>query len=636
MQRKPVLIIAAIAVVGICAFLFIRGKYLTKPKATEVIAFLDGFNTDVNAGDPDNLLKYFDSPKKAKQLNRLLNLLCNKVGSDGNKPLFYVSLDTRQSEVKLINAEILEAKVPVQFTEKVNSGNVKQTSISLRLRKVSAGVFKILRIDARTFFTDYIAYENDVRPIDNTITYSPETLEAFKTAEQLKSKYDTVVWFAHLDKKTYYYVVKGKWEQGINIDSTTSDYGMGLVNHELKEIIPPRYDLIYTINATFPGMVEVEKGHKHGFFDLDGKNVVSVDYDQILPITDPEKLAILRKGDDYCYLEKDYTVSGKANINIADYLSKIKDLNTPFDLSKNATTVVTEYNSKTNSGAVYIAPSFLADLNITSKIEDFKNPLRKGGYEEVHVSYNITKENADVKTDNWLLATFYSIRDHFLGGRGDFYTRKNIVLADKKSNKLYSQTIPVDYSLEEGDSEELKGPCNINSVRILDDSLIEIKTGAVLAVELYDSTKIVEGGPYYHYFKIKQNKLVDLPRARNFGFTKYVKMDDSYLDACYNLLTGTGTYNTRRKTVLNHITPEMLRYMKNEIFADYRYKFKDKRWRDIFANMENNSYDEQTHEPKPGNENVNDSLTVIDKYNINFIDQKLKGLKAPAKVLAAK
>jgi hypothetical protein len=84
----------------------------------------------------------------------------------------------------------------------------------------------------------------------------------------------------------------------------------------------------------------------------------------------------------------------------------------------------------------------------------------------------------------------------------------------------------------------------------------------------------------------------------------------------------------------------MLRYIKNEIYADYRYQFKDKRWQDVFMdNRAYNSYDKKSdnsYEKKPNNINVDDSLTVIDKYNINWINQKLKEGKTKPATLAAK
>ena len=88
------------------------------------------------------------------------------------------------------------------------------------------------------------------------------------------------------------------------------------------------------------------------------------------------------------------------------------------------------------------------------------------------------------------------------------------------------------------------------------------------------------------------------------------------------MLIGGGYYDTRQKKTVDHLTPEMLRYIKNEIYADYRYEFKDKRWLEIFAEMP--SYQNYGEKNKPDNESVDDSLTAIDKYNINWISQKLK------------
>ena len=74
---------------------------------------------------------------------------------------------------------------------------------------------------------------------------------------------------------------------------------------------------------------------------------------------------------------------------------------------------------------------------------------------------------------------------------------------------------------------------------------------------------------------------------------------------------------------VDKVSPEILQYMKNEIFASYHYKFKNEKWTKEF---------EYRFEGK--NTSVDDSLTAIDKYNINWISQRLK--EQPGKVLAAK
>ena len=191
---------------------------------------------------------------------------------------------------------------------------------------------------------------------------------------------------------------------------------------------------------------------------------------------------------------------------------------------------------------------------------------------------------------------------------------------------MFTTDIGTNYVREEDGGDSLDGICDVNNIKILNDSLYEVKAGAVLWADLYDSTKTLTGGPYYHYLSVRNNKLVELPNHRYFGFTKYVKMDDSYLNGCYRLLIGK-VYKNSKPTTVDHVTPDLLRYMKNEIYADYGYQFKDKRWQQIFEDMPAYGYDADTQKPKEGNVSVDDSLTDIDKYNINWIAQKLKGIK---------
>jgi len=614
MQKKPVLIIAAIAVVGICAFLFIRSKYLVKPTDTEVITFLDGFNTDVNAGDPDKLLNYFDTKQKTKQLTRLLNLLSNKAGSDGEKPLFYVSLATDKSEIKIINSEIIEAKIPAQFTKKINDGDVKQTTLLLKLRKVSAGVFKIIRIDARTFFKDYIAYEENLRPVDETITYSPKTLEAFKKAEQLKSKYDTVVWFHHLNKKTYYYVVKGEWKHfyyGYENEAKVKDtYKMGLVDPDLKEIIPVEYDLVHNVGGTITGMIEVEKGDKRGLYNLTGKIMVPVTYDQIMPLKEGDNLAVLRNGDDYFYLKKDTTITDKiTDLDISAMLRKTKWYGESYDMAKISKDDVMEYNSKDEYASITLPPSYLVDWNVQPHHINLPNPLRKATDDMMSMSssYEITFEHYKTQ-GSWFETIFNTIKDDYVDARSGLYEHRNVVMVDKKHNQIVGYDISTDNSRDvEGGT--LSGTCNELTFRALNDSLFELKTTAFIGMDMKNG-KFLNEAPAYHYLYIKDKKLREYPGGRLFNFTKYVKMDESYLHGCF-------VYDQRP---MGYVSDELLQYMKNEIFAEYNYKFKNQKWVDLFENRFNR-YNATLRD------DVSDSLTTIDKYNIAWINKKLKTSK---------
>jgi hypothetical protein len=636
MKTKPILITAGILVLLTCVFLFVRSRNLVKPEKAEINQFLYGFSNQINEGNADSLLAFFEVDKTPKVLKRLVNFLAGKRDINGKgKPIAAIRLDVDGSTVTIVNSELIIANIPAKFSH--DSLDSKSSILILKIRKIAPHQFKIIQVDARRLLTDYLAYANFVRSktVDEKDIFSPITLAAFKTAEQLKASYDSVIWFAHLDNKTFFYVVKGKWDMRKDIyeryiyskytrrfkDSVIEPYKMGLVGPGLKEVIPPEYDLIYNINGTYPGLVEVEKGNKKGFYDLEGKNIVPVKYDQIYPIEDEINLAVLKNGDNFFYLKKDMSISEKVDLKISDFFSKIVKLKNSFNLNTNASSIITEYNSHEENGALYIPPSYLVDLNMVGKVQNFKNPLRKSLNDEVHIDYKVDISDKIEMADNWFEATFYSIRDHFIGGRGEFYDKKNLVIIDKKKNRVFSQDIGTDYSPGEGEGS-LNGICDISSIKAINDTLFEVKAGAVLWAELYDSTKSIIGGTYYHYLAVKDNKLVELPNNRNFGFTKYVKMDDSYLTGCYNMLIGSGNYDNRQKNSIDHLTLEILHYIKNEIYADYRYQFKDKRWQEIFMDMP--SYNTGDQEKK-NNASVDDSLTTIDKYNINWINQKLKG-----------
>ncbi|HWD86911.1 MAG TPA: YARHG domain-containing protein [Mucilaginibacter sp.] len=631
MKAKPVLIIFGVLIVVTCAFLFFRGRFLSRPEKNEVYVFLQQFSDQLKKGNADSVLSYFEVNKKVGVLKRLVNVLSNKTDFKGGKsPLFNLSLLVDEKEIHIMNDEIASAVLPVYLTS--DSLATKVTILKLRVHKTSAHTYKIVQVDANKLAVDYAAYNALIKAkLLKKNIYDPMTLEAFETVKQLRSKYDSVIWFAHVDKRTWFYVVKGNWDMRFDLlddkDSVKSPFKMGLVSPDMKEVIPVEYDLIHNISGTFPGLVEVEKSDKRGFFDLQGKIVVPVNYDQIFPIDDDANLAVLRNGDDYFYLKKDMTISGKTDIKVADFFPKLRKI--PNDLSENALSIVTEYNSHAQDGAIYVPPSYLVDLHIIDKEEDFKNPLRKVDFDDVSAGYDVDFSNSIKDDANWLQASFYSIRDYFLGGREEFYDKRSILVLDKKRNRIYGNDFSTDETPGGGDS--LTGPCDISNISQLNDTLFEVKTGASIYVQLYDSTRFISSGPYYHYMVVKNNKLVELPNRRGFGFTKYVKLDDSYLKACYQMTIGLTTNNSGKVETLDHITPEMLRVMKNEIYADYAYKFKDKRWQSVFENISSYYGDGGV---KVLNENVNDSLTAIDKYNINWIEQKLKG--TPSTTLAAK
>ena len=286
---KPKFILSSVMLL-IISMLAISCKHKSNINDDTVKQFLTKFNGAVSSGNADFIKTYF--VEKDAKINRLAKILAGKTGAgEQSTTLFRLDLIVDESKISPSSNGIIEVSVPVLFSHvNIENGN---SIITLKLIIDKDNNMRISAINVSKFLPDYIAYENLVK--SKTLTdkdiYAPITLKAFETAKQLKAKYDSVIWFEHINKQTYFFVVKDKWNLDLASEDSAKTYRMGLVGPDLKEIIPVDYDLIHNINGTINGLIEVEKAHKHGFYNLQGKVIVPAEYDQIYPVTNPIALA---------------------------------------------------------------------------------------------------------------------------------------------------------------------------------------------------------------------------------------------------------------------------------------------------------------------------------------------------------
>lgn len=643
MKTKPILTTLTVFLIAFGGIFLAGCKHSTRDSKDDVINFLNTFNEQVKAGNTDSLTQYFEAGKK-KTVNTLIKVLAGKTNLSGrSKPQFKISLNIADSKINTDNANAITAVIPVAFSrDSIASG---LSSITFTIHKANGTQFKIYRVNAKSFGDDYVAYQLKVfskfKPAHDV--YSPLTIAAFKTAEKLKSKYDSIPWFQHINNKTFFYVVKGTlpghFTQVYDDEDQSkpkADYKMGLLNPDLKEIIPVQYDLIHNIGGTITDMIEVEKGDKKGLFSTDGKMIANATYDEILPLNSGENLALLKNGEDYFYLKADNTISPKIeDFKIADALPEVKTYNNSFTLTGPNTKNIMEYNSTEDYTTIIISPSYLVDWKILPKFIDLQNPLRKLTEDEIgdgtgSLSFSVQFDGDKGNDDkNWFKTAFYSVIDDYLGGRSGLYTSKKLLLVDTKQNRVLGFSADSYFGGGEGGGQ-LSGSCNENRLKAISDSLFEFKTTSELEQQLLDSTKTITEVPYYHYIQIKNGKLIALKTRRVFP-TQLVKLDDTYLQGCYVITKwGPGSNEKPVNTTISYATKDILQCMKNEIYASYKYKFKNKRWDDVFY------YRFAVTDDDKKNANVDDSLTTIDKYNINFINQKINGTKITVNTLAVK
>jgi len=606
-MKNKIIIALTLITVLVAGFLFWK-QWSNKTNNSEIAQFARTFISDIQNKPADSVITLFDVKQKRKDVIRIIDILAGRTAANGkSKQLFKRFLDEDNIEIKVLSESLAEVNIPLILSYEGLSDF--KSSIKFTVLKKGKQLFRITEFNGNDLYTDFVAYENAIRSltIPDKDIYSPLTLNAFKGALELKSKYDSVVWFSYIDKKPLYYVVNGNWEMIEHFYEDEShdekEYQMGLVNSDFAEIIPARYDLIHNVGATFDNLIEVEKNGKKGFYDLQGKNVIPVEYDQIIPVTDDDKAAVLANGSDYFWLNKDYTISERdSSIKISDILKKVYVFKNTYNISENNVKNLIEFNSRQVHNAIYIPPSHLADWKIISRVQQFENPLRRNvEFYDISTSVQIKYSKND-ETSNWLETAIYSIRDNYIGGRSDFYDKKNFMMIDHRNNKVYSLSI-----FEDGD---LGAPenCTGSETKMLSDTLIQIKNYESDYISIAE--KVLSEKPAYHFISLRTGQARELRSKRYFNFTQYTKLDDSYISGCYTL----------NDKVIHHLPKDFLIYIKMEIYADYNYDFPDKKWNDLFKDVYGNY--------KPLHSNVDSYLTEVDKYNINWLDKKINSMQA--------
>lgn len=514
MKTKPIVITLSIIAALVCGFLFARSKYLTKPEKTEIVSYLNEFNANIQQGNTKSAAQYFDEGMSKNIVAMLVNVLSNKTSMGGKgKPLFTVTLNTEDSKVTFINPELATAVVVAKFHR--DSMSDQLTTITFTIHKNGPNSYKIYRVDATSFTKDYTEFQNMVinRTVPETALFSPQTLAAFKVAKELKTRYDSVLWFQHIDNKTWFYVIKGTLPERFYWTDEKSaaepiTYKMALVNPDLKEVIPAEYDLIHNIGGTFDGMIEVEKGNKKGFYDVNGKLIIPVDYDQVLPLNDSSNIALLKNGDKYCYLKGDMTIGETlVDFKIADVLPKVKYYADSHKFSDKNSKNIMEYNDRNDFTSLVITPSYLVEWKLLSKFLQFPNKLRTPtddmegeGDGSRYVDVKFDGEQKD--ENNWFSSVFYSVVNDYLGGRGGLYESKTLLVIDKKQNRVLGFDADSFFGESEGGGT-LSGACNENSLKAINDSLFEFKTTSNLNVQLLMKTILYRKGHIITTCKLK-------------------------------------------------------------------------------------------------------------------------------------
>jgi hypothetical protein len=432
-----------------------------------------------------------------------------------------------------------------------------------------------------------------------------------QVARMLRGQYDSVIYLAHVKSVELYYVTKGEWKYPYPVKEPVSPIAkIGVVEGSGKVIVPVKYDKIYNPNGTVSQFIEVENNGKRGLYSLNGEEFLAAEYDVIYPYAGEDAVVcIVKQNGKFGKVMNTGTVLFDEPLNT---LSAMTEIVSKFKFEYPGTIVVLRYpyspdeyrNTSIESlSGVIITPSYLVDMGLIKDAyePDITMDENHMGMLDKGVSIKETASFSDK-----VMAVFTLFYESGIDARDYSFERTDLITYNEKLEPIER----VEGLCINGGQVDF---CGESTYRKVDTALYEIKKDEHVSDFRYD------GMNQFTYYKIENNGDVhQMNNNRLFAFTKFVRMDESYFKTCaYSGFDYTEEHPYNRLS-FNGLSYEDLDLMRNEIFADYGYKFKSEKW---------NKYFSKKKWYKAQFDNVDDKLTEIDKHNLKVILDYQKTIK---------
>ena len=436
---------------------------------------------------------------------------------------------------------------------------------------------------------------------DEINPYSLDSVQMDKIAK-ISDQYASVPFFTVLDGREYFVI--GDKEVKNRYKIFQEEIKFGLVNDSLV-LLKPLYDKIYNPDMVMLNCFEIKEGNKVGLYNYQSNQILEPQFDFIFPIPSSDN----RTSTEAMGFRNNrwFKISNHDlfTIDSADFEPEMIT-----NLSYGTKTDITYFyvldNGYVGPGAL-INPSYVEHLDLLP--EAFMNVIVEGealehGVEDFDLFLSTPKKLSDRLT-----AFFVSVYEMGIDARDYSMRQDKIMVYNAKSEALKS------YDIVSNDG--YYGLCNFNNrYTFLNDSIIELK-------ESY-SNKIIKENLNYDFFTnysykqlLSNGEIITLTSDRIFDFTKFTVINENYFIGCYahyidqeDYSPGQGNAGEGNVFTFDHLSIEDLDIMRNEIFAEYGYKFKSEKWSSYFATK-----------PwyRPLHDNVNDKLSDIDRENIQVI-----------------
>jgi hypothetical protein len=427
----------------------------------------------------------------------------------------------------------------------------------------------------------------------------------YDQARELQKDYDSIVWYVNHNYKTYYYAVNGSFNFDSLKDKSLQNFKMGLIESDGRVIVPVQFDLIGNPSIFLEDAIEVRRGDQIGYYSLEGKELVAPIYDWLLPYSEGQTLAIVKRDSTYGWLDKSYgfhhdfpSAEARKMVEKFGFLTSTK-----FTLGRghqdliNILYPLSEGMSRGNG--LVVSPAYYHTYGILPLINDGFITTEEDNDTQFFQYGNAFQENTNEQpfdiTES-IVGLISNFNSRFIGGRGEFYGSHKITLFDKKSNIVGSVIA--------GGERDFK-------FRKINANLYE--SSAIYNDEGYGPYGPTEFNfPYYSYFQFDSGKFTQLGSSRIYQFTQFIKIDSSYLAGNFLIWNA----SAKKSDTTRFASRATIQQMRDEILASYGYIFPDAATVEIFKSA--GDWYKPTVESY---EEIYSMASEIDKHNLDFLNR---------------
>lgn len=559
----------------------------------EIVAFLTTFQNTLSQSD-EAILDLFDAKQSKESILSVVKILQNKEHE-------FILCTALYSQPQISKEETgIKVVIPVTFApQNIEEDFHEETSVTFWL-KPGKDSFVITKLEGEEFYKSFAGIRGNLEWSVDRIRELKKREQIYTRAAELQQRYDSVIWFATHEKKNYYYVVNGNWTNYFYDDNPkSSNYTMGLVDEAGEVIIPVEYELIGTLSFEVPGMVEIKKEGKAGYFNLETRQlVIPTAYDMIIPYTQDNSFALVKQDSIYGWIDRTYQYhEGFPSENSARWVKNFEFLRKNLKLKSDSRTFCEIPNQQGAGYGIIMPPSYLVATGVFREIVGgiSTTPVPLNGWTDYVETQGTLLQSVTDKIN----AVITTITERYIDGREEFYTYNRLTLVDGKQDTLAVSSF---YT-----SGEIV-------FRKLNDSLLELKCDQDSPEgSEFDEYNI----PVYTYFSMSEDLSVNSYTShRSFPQSQFVKLDSTYLSGKFKVWTEEGERES------NFLSLATITYMRDEILADYGFRFADATTQERFKyyNWYRPQYDKV--------EDFQEQLSDEDRHNLDFLNRMIDMLKS--------